>query len=104
MRGFVGASYELLSFLICMVPAVLGVCFAFRPCERLLALMRPLTLGAVFAALCVSPWPLRTGSPPSRRHVRVGSPSNGRLCIEAYRPRLAGSGVREGASELTAGN
>jgi hypothetical protein len=26
--------------------------FAFRPGERLLTLMRPLTLGAVFAALC----------------------------------------------------
>jgi hypothetical protein len=29
---------------------------------------------------------------------------NGRLCIEAYRPRLAGSGVREAASELPARN
>ena len=26
--------------------------FAFRPSERLLSIMRPLTLGAVFAALC----------------------------------------------------
>jgi hypothetical protein len=62
MRGFVGASYELLSFLICMVPAVLGVCFAFRPCERLLALMRPLTLGAVFAALCSFALAIANGS------------------------------------------
>jgi hypothetical protein len=53
MRGFGGASYgSLLGLLICMVPAVVGACFAFRPSERLLALMRPLTLGAVFAALC----------------------------------------------------
>jgi len=38
--------------LICIVPAVAGAWFAFRPSERLLSIMRPLTLGAVFAALC----------------------------------------------------
>jgi hypothetical protein len=38
--------------LICVVPAVAGAWFAFRPSERLLSIMRPLTLGAVFAALC----------------------------------------------------
>ena len=31
---------------------VAGAWFVFRPSERLLSIMRPLTLGAVFAALC----------------------------------------------------
>ena len=53
MRGLGGASYaSLLGMLICIVPAVAGAWFAFRPSERLLSMMRPLTLGAVFAALC----------------------------------------------------
>ncbi len=42
---------SLLGLLICMVPTAVGVWFAFRPTERLLSFMRPLTLGAVFAAL-----------------------------------------------------
>lgn len=53
MRGFGGASFaSLLGLLICTVPMVAGGWFAFRPSERLLSLMRPLTLGAVFSALC----------------------------------------------------
>ncbi len=53
MRGFGGAGYaSLLGLLICMVPAVAGAWFALRPGERLLSIMRPLTLGAIFAALC----------------------------------------------------
>ena len=53
MRGLGGASNaSLLGMLICIVPAVAGAWFAFRPSERLLSIMRPLTLGAVFAALC----------------------------------------------------
>ena len=53
MRGFGGAGYaSLLGLLICTVPIVAGAWFAFRPSERLLTIMRPLTLGAVFAALC----------------------------------------------------
>ena len=52
MRGFGGASYaSLFGLVICIVPAVAGAWFALRPSERLLTLMRPLTLGAVFAAL-----------------------------------------------------
>jgi hypothetical protein len=52
MRGLAGASYaSLFGFLICTVPAFVAAWFAFRPTERLLALMRPLTLGAVFCAL-----------------------------------------------------
>jgi hypothetical protein len=38
--------------LICAVPAVVGLWFAIRPSERLLSLMRPLTLAAVFSSLC----------------------------------------------------
>jgi hypothetical protein len=41
----------ILGVLTCVVPMVLGAWFAFRPGERLLALMRPLTLAAVFAAV-----------------------------------------------------
>jgi len=53
MRGFGGAGYaSLLGLAICMVPAVAGAWFALRPGERLLSIMRPLTLGAIFAALC----------------------------------------------------
>jgi hypothetical protein len=53
MRGLGGASNaSLLGMLICIVPAVAGAWFAFRPGERLLSIMRPLSLGAVFAALC----------------------------------------------------
>jgi hypothetical protein len=37
--------------LVCAAPMVLGVWFAFKPGERLLALMRPLTLAATFAAI-----------------------------------------------------
>jgi hypothetical protein len=53
MRGFAGASYaSLLGFALCSVPALAAAWFAFRPSERLLSIMRPLTLGALFAALC----------------------------------------------------
>lgn len=33
---------------VCAAPMVVGVWFAFRPSERLLGLMRPLTLAATF--------------------------------------------------------
>ncbi|MBL8174043.1 MAG: hypothetical protein JNK48_05200 [Bryobacterales bacterium] len=53
MRGFGGASYaSLLGFFFCCVPMIAGAWFAFRPTERLLAVMRPLTLAGVFSALC----------------------------------------------------
>lgn len=42
MRGLGGAGYaSLLGLLICIVPAVVGAWFAFRPSERLLTMMRP---------------------------------------------------------------
>jgi len=43
---------SLLGMLLCMVPLVTGAWYAFRPSERLLSLMRPLTLGAIFSATC----------------------------------------------------
>ena len=53
MRGIAGASFaSLFGLLLCMVPAVAGAWFALRPSERLLSIMRPLTLGALFAAVC----------------------------------------------------
>jgi hypothetical protein len=53
MRGFGHASYaSMFGFVICMVPLVVAAWFALRPSERLLSVMRPLTLGAVFSALC----------------------------------------------------
>ena len=36
---------------VCAAPMVVGVWFAFRPNERLLGLMRPLTLAATFAGV-----------------------------------------------------
>lgn len=53
MRDFAHASYaSLFSFAFCIVPLLAATWFAVQPNERLLAVMRPLTLGAVFAALC----------------------------------------------------
>jgi hypothetical protein len=40
-----------LGIFVCVAPMVLGWWFAFKPSERLLALMRPLTLAATFAAI-----------------------------------------------------
>jgi hypothetical protein len=42
----------LLGILICALPALLALVFAIRPTERLLALLRPLTMAGVFSALC----------------------------------------------------
>ncbi len=53
MHGIVNASLaSLLGLLICAVPVAVGAWFAIRPSERLLPLMRPLTLAAIFSALC----------------------------------------------------
>ena len=41
----------LLSLMVPVVPLVLGVIYAVRPTESRLALMRPLSLAALFAAL-----------------------------------------------------
>ena len=41
----------IMGVLVCAAPMVLGVMFAFRPNERWLALMRPMTLAGVFAAI-----------------------------------------------------
>lgn len=53
MRLFVHVSHaSLLGMLLCMVPLVVGAWYAFRRSERLLSVMRPLTLGAIFSAIC----------------------------------------------------
>ena len=53
MRLFGHVTYaSMLGLLLCMVPLLAGAWYAFRPSERLLALMRPLTVGAVFSAIC----------------------------------------------------
>jgi hypothetical protein len=41
-----------LGLLIGVSPLVLGVLYALRPNERRLALMRPISLAAIFSALC----------------------------------------------------
>jgi hypothetical protein len=41
----------LTGLVITIVPMVVGIAFAARPHERKLALMRPLTLAAIFAAI-----------------------------------------------------
>lgn len=52
MRGLAGASIaSLFGLLICALPLLVAIRFTLSPSERLLSLMRPLTLGAVFAAL-----------------------------------------------------
>lgn len=42
----------LLGLLISTAPMVMGVIFAIQPTERRLALMRPLSLAGIFAAVC----------------------------------------------------
>jgi len=44
LAGFAG-------LFVTAIPMVFGIAFAVRPGERLLALMRPLTLAAIFAAV-----------------------------------------------------
>jgi short subunit fatty acids transporter len=41
----------ILGALVCAAPMVVGAMFAYRPSEKLLALMRPLTIAAVFTAI-----------------------------------------------------
>ena len=53
MGAIRGASFaSLFGLLICLVPAVVAAWFAIRPGERLLGLMRPLSLAAIFSACC----------------------------------------------------
>jgi hypothetical protein len=41
-----------LGMLVSVAPFVTGILYAWRPSERRLALMRPLSLAAIFAGLC----------------------------------------------------
>lgn len=53
MEAIRGASFaSLFGLLICLVPAIAGAWFAISPSERLLGLMRPLSLAAIFSACC----------------------------------------------------
>jgi len=52
VRIFTQASLaSLIALLVSMTPMIAGVTFAIRPTERQLALMRPLSLAGIFAAL-----------------------------------------------------
>jgi len=42
----------ILGMLVSFAPFVTGILYAWRPSERRLALMRPLSLAAIFAGLC----------------------------------------------------
>jgi hypothetical protein len=42
----------LLSLIVAVLPLGMGVAYAFRPTEQRLALMRPISLAGIFAALC----------------------------------------------------
>ena len=41
-----------LSVLVSVVPLVVALAYAIRPTERKLVLMRPVSLGVIFAAIC----------------------------------------------------
>jgi len=52
VRIFTQASLaSLIALMVSMTPMIAGVMFALRPTERQLALMRPLSLAGIFAAL-----------------------------------------------------
>jgi hypothetical protein len=42
----------LLSLLVAVLPLAAGIAYAIRPTEQRLALMRPISLAGIFAALC----------------------------------------------------
>ena len=43
--------FALLTLIVCIVPLIMAVVYVSRPTERHLALMRPLSLAALFAAI-----------------------------------------------------
>jgi len=93
MHFITGASFTaLLSPLICAVLAVAALLFAVRPTERLLALMRPLTLTGVFAALCAFVLALTNGFATVATFGAFDEPSIRRLgavCAEGLAPVAA---------------
>jgi hypothetical protein len=93
MRGIAGASYaSLFGLLICVVPLVAGAWFAIRPNERLLSLMRPLTLAAIFSALCSFVLAVTNG------FLMIGDASS----LDPGRIRLAAVVVTEGMAPVIA--
>ncbi|OFW05059.1 MAG: hypothetical protein A3H96_06010 [Acidobacteria bacterium RIFCSPLOWO2_02_FULL_67_36] len=43
--------FALTSLAVCVLPLLMAICYVFRPSEANLALMRPLSLAAIFAGL-----------------------------------------------------
>ncbi len=93
MHFITGASFvALFGVLLCALPATIALVFAIRPTERLLGLMRPLTLTGVFAALCGFVLALTNGfaavamfgvfDPPAIRRL-------GAVCAEGLAPVAA---------------
>jgi hypothetical protein len=73
----------LLSLAIDFVPLVMAVAYVVRPSERRLALMRPLSLAGLFAAL--------TGGVVGFLHVLAGIARDSEPFAESYRQVAAGA-------------
>jgi hypothetical protein len=53
MQGILGAgAATLFGMFVCAIPMIFGAWFAMRPTEKLLLLMRPLTLMGIFSGVC----------------------------------------------------
>ena len=93
MHAIAGASFAaLFGVLICALPAVVALIFAIRPSERLLSLMRPLTLTGVFSALCGFALALTNGFATVSAIAVFDAPSIRRLgavCAEGLAPVAA---------------
>lgn len=93
MHSITAASpVSLLGVLICAVIAVVALVFAIRPTERLLSLMRPLTLTGVFSALCGFALALTNGFATVATIAVFDAPSISRLgavCAEGLAPVAA---------------
>jgi hypothetical protein len=80
-----------LSLLVAVVPMFMGAAYAFRPTEAKLALMRPISLAAIFAGLCG----LLSGLIVILRNVGVSETVSTRVAIglaEALVPMFVASG------------
>jgi len=94
MRNIARASFaSLFGLLICIVPAIAGAWFAVRPSERLLAFMRPLSLAAIFSAVCSLLLAVTNG------FQTLGSPTN---ALDASGVRLAAVVMAEGLAPVVA--
>ena len=72
MNPLQGASFAvILGMTISLTPALAGAWFAVRPSERVLSYMRPLSLAAIFAALCSISLGITNGAIALSRQARV---------------------------------